>query len=801
MFRNYLKIALRSLARHKLYSFINIFSLALGVAGCLLILLFVRDEWRFDRFHPHAENIYRLAVEENYGADQHFLNTITPIVLAPELRASYPEIRAAARLGVMRNLVRRDDVTFSERVHLTDDDFFAMFDFPLLRGRLPQLPAEVLLTPALVEKYFGTSDPLGQTLSIRLGDEFRPFTVCGIIAPAPDHSSIRFDMLIPFANSHAVWSERAHLSPFNVAVETYLQLPAGHGAADLAAKTPEMIRRLLGERYREGIYLLHFQPLTDIHLNTAYPAGLEPISDPAYSYLLAIVALLVFLIACINFTSLTLGRAGERAREVGVRKVVGAGRGQLIRQFWGETVLLSCFALLLGVLLAGSFLPTFNTLTGKSLALRFDAIFLGSMLLLMLLTGLVAGSYPAIFLSGFRPVEVLKGRIHIGPGGLFRRSLTVVQFALSVFLIICTLSIAGQLHYLQNKNLGFDKSQVLILPTGLPPQEGLPLYERLRNSLAGHQAIAGIGASAFALGEGWMTIGYDADDGTYRNFRLNVITPEFLETVGVELAMGRNFSTEIPSDVREGIIINQALADEYGWQAPLGERLPGEFPPHQVIGVVKDFNFESLHSKVEPLVLVLDRQTIFAGASDVSLPTGPEPEIAVRIRAGEMTAALAFIKDTWEQVAPGLPFSFTFLDETLNRQYRQEERLGSIVTAAAVFAVLIACLGLFGLAMLAAIRRTKEVGVRKVLGASVADIALLIARDFIKLVLLAILMAAPLAYLAVSYWLEGFAYRKMPGPEVFLLAGLLALGVALLTVSFQAVKAGLTDPARSLRYE
>ena len=324
MFRNYLKIALRSLARHKLYSFINIFSLALGVAGCLLILLFVRDEWRFDRFHPHAENIYRLAVEENYGADQHFLNTITPIVLAPELRASYPEIRAAARLGVMRNLVRRDDVTFSERVHLTDDDFFAMFDFPLLRGRLPQLPAEVLLTPALVEKYFGTSDPLGQTLSIRLGDEFRPFTVCGIIAPAPDHSSIRFDMLIPFANSHAVWSERAHLSPFNVAVETYLQLPAGHGAADLAAKTPEMIRRLLGERYREGIYLLHFQPLTDIHLNTAYPAGLEPISDPAYSYLLAIVALLVFLIACINFTSLTLGRAGERAREVGVRKVVGA---------------------------------------------------------------------------------------------------------------------------------------------------------------------------------------------------------------------------------------------------------------------------------------------------------------------------------------------------------------------------------------------------------------------------------------------------------------------------------------------
>lgn len=801
MFQSYLKIAIRSLGRHKLYSFINIFSLALGVAGCLLILLFVRDEWRFDRFHPDAENIYRLAVEENYGADQHFLNTVTPMVLAPELRASYPEIRAAARIGILENLVRKDGVTFNERIHLADDDFFTMFHFPILRGERPQRSSEVLLTPALAEKFFGTGNPLGQTLSIRLGDDFQPFTVCGIIAPAPAHSSIRFDMIISFANSHAVWSERAHLSPFNVVVETYLQLTAGHSAAALAAKTQGMVRRLLGERYREGIYLLHFQSLTDIHLNTAYPAGFEPVSDPVYSYLLAIVALLVFLIACINFTSLTLGRAGERAREVGVRKVVGAGRGQLIRQFWGETVLLSFFALLLGLLLAGIFLPTFNTLAGKSLSLQFDAALLGGLLSLMLLTGLVAGSYPAIFLSGFRPVEVLKGRIHIGPGGLFRRGLTVLQFTLSVFLIICTLSIAGQLRYLQNKNLGFDKSRVLILPTGLPPQEGLPLYERFRNSLTGHRAIAGVGASAFALGEGWMTIGYDADDGSYRTFRMNIITPEFLETAGVELAAGRNFSAATPSDIREGIIINQALADEYGWPTPLGEHLPGNFPPHQIIGVVKDFNFESLHRKVEPLVLVLDRQTIFEGAADVSLLTGPEPEIAVRIRPGEITAALTLMKDAWEKVAPGSPFSFTFLDETLNRQYLQEERLGSIVTAAAVFAVLIACLGLFGLAMLAAIRRTKEIGVRKVLGATVTDITLLIARDFIKLVLLAILLAVPLAYLAIGNWLEGFAYRKMPGPEVFLIAGLLALGVALLTVSFQAVKAGLTDPARSLRYE
>lgn len=801
MFQNYLKIALRSLRRHKLYSFINIFSLALGVAGCLLILLFVRDEWRFDRFHPHAAQIYRLAVEENYGADQYFFNTITPIVLAPELQASFPEIHAAARLGIVENLVRSDEITFRERIHLVDDDFFAMFHFPILRGQRPQSPSEVLLTPALAEKYFGTGNPLGQTLSIRLGDDFRPFTVCGIITPAPAHSSIRFDMIISFANSRTVWSERLHHSPFNVVVETYLQLQPGHSAAALAAKTPEMVRRLLGEEYREGVYLLHFQPLADIHLDTAYPAGFEPVSDPVYSYLLAIVALLVFLIACINFTSLSLGRAGERAREVGVRKVVGAGRGQLLRQFWGETVLLSFFALLLGLLLAGGLLPMFNTLAGKSLALQFDAALLISLLLLMLLTGLVAGSYPAIFLSGFRPVEVLKGRVHIGPGGWFRKSLTVMQFTLSVFLIICTLSITGQLRFLQHKNLGFDQSQVLILPTGLPPEEGLPLYERFRNALAGHQAIAGIGASAFALGEGWMTVGYNADDGTYRTFRMNVITPEFLETAGVELAAGRHFSAAIPSDLREGIIINQALADAYGWQSPLGEHLPGNFPPHQVIGVVKDFNFESLHRKVAPLVLVLDRQTIFEGASDIAMQTGPEPEIAVRIRGGEVTAALRLIRATWEDVGPGVPFSFTFLDETLDRQYRQEERLGSIVSAAAVFAVLIACLGLFGLAMLAVIRRTKEVGVRKVLGASVADITVLIARDFIKLVLLAILLAVPLAYLAVGSWLEGFAYRKMPGAEVFLLAGLLALGVALLTVSFQAVKAGLTDPARSLRYE
>lgn len=810
MLRNYIKIAFRSLFKQKLYSFINVFGLALGIACCLLIMLFVRDEWQYDRFHEKSERIYRAAVEEIYGEDEKFFNTVTPIVLAQTLQENFPEISQSTRIGVMNSLVKRGEDAFTERIHIVDADFHEMFDFPIIQGNLGTDPSSVLLTPAIAEKYFGERNPVGQPLAIRVGNDFQDFIVSGIISAPPTYSSIQHEMIIPFAvNSKNIWSERALRSYFNVAVETYLLFPENYEIASITPKIEPMMRQQLGERYQANSYQIHFQPMSDIHLNNAYPAGIEATSDPAYAYILSIIALLVFLIACFNFMTLSLGRSTERAREVGIRKTVGAARLQLMGQFWGETILLSSLAMIIGYGIAQLLLPLFNDLSGKVLTLSIDPTILLAMFLLIILVGMIAGSYPAMVLSAFRPVEVLRGQISTSSSqkqswfsaASVQKGVVVFQFALSVLLIICTLGISSQLKFLQQKNLGFEKEQVVIIPTNLPRDEGHPLIERFRNEISGHSAISGIASSVFALGEGWMTIGYDADDGSYRGFQMNQVSPEFLEVMNMEMAAGRFFSRDISSDAQSAIVINEALAKAYGWDDPIGKQLPGKFETHEVIGVVKDFNFQSLHSRVNPLVLVLQPRIIMAGASDVGIMVSPNPKMALRIKPGDFSATLDLLKSTWAKVAPNLDFDFYFLDETLNRQYRQEVRLGSIVTSAAMFAILIACLGLFGLATLSAVRRTKEIGVRKVLGASVSGIARMIIADFLKLIVAAVVLAIPAAYYIIDQWLQSFAYRVDIGSSIFILAALISLLIAIFTVGFQAVKAALMDPVKSLRYE
>ena len=801
MLTHYIKIAIRSLLKNRIYSFINLFGLAVGIACCLLIILFVRDEWSYDDFHPDAERIYRVAVEENYGEGQRFFNAVTPFPVGPLLRDTYPEFETFVRVAMIRNLVQREEKAFTERIHLIDPAFFTMFNFPLLQGKATTDLNSVIVTEAMAEKYFSGENPIGKSISIQLANSPKTFVVAGIAQNPPSNTSIRFDFLISLENGNSIWSDRQRRSFTNVIPETYIRLSQGFDVAELSAKLPALFKKKWGERFQEGMYNLHFQPLLDIHLNTDYPAGIEPISDPAYSYILGAIALLVLLIACINFVTLTLGRSAERAREVGVRKVVGAGRPQLIRQFWGETVLLSFAALLLGVVVAEFALPGFNDLAGKTLALQFDGMLIFFMAGLMLFIGLLAGSYPAVFLSRFHPVAVLKGTLRIGSANLLRQGLTVFQFALSVFLIVCTLGMAKQLTYLQQKNLGFDREQVVVIPTGLPSAEGVSLFKRFRNELATHNVIADVTASAFAFGEGWASIGYGADDGAYRDFNLNMVQPGYLKAMGMELIAGRGFSDDISADATEAFIINEAFAAEFGLENPIGQQVPGSRFPHKIIGVVKDFNYRSLHSPVTPLALVIDPRPVFQNCNDVSFSVSPSPKIAVRIKPGNIPVAMDLIKQTWENTAPGLEFDYAFLDEALDRQYRQEEHLSAIVQHATVFAILIACLGLFGLAALVVSRRTKEIGVRKVLGASVPGITMLIAKDFIKLVLIAIIVSAPAAYFALREWLQEFAYRASIGPGVFLLAGLMALGIALLTVSFQAIKAGLMNPVESLRYE
>jgi putative ABC transport system permease protein len=810
MLRNYLKTALRNLLRSKLYSLINIIGLAVGISFSLLIILFVTDEWSFDRFHPDADRIYRVAARETEADGRQSINVSTSLMLGPMLKENLPEAEAFVRVDRIRNMVRRGERVFQEDIHLADSNFFEVFNFPLIKGNPATVlaqPFNLVLTESAARKYFGSTDEaFGSTLTVRVdGNNPYDFTVAGIAQDVPTNSSIRFEYLIPFSHSRKLYSEKSFTSLFQIYVETYVRLTPEHDLNQAKARMQSAVKNVLGDRYREDMYTVLFQPITDIRLNTDFPEGMEPISDPAYSYILGTLALFVLLIAGINFITLSLGRSMSRAKEVGIRKVVGAVRSQLIGQFWGEAVITSLLALMLGVVLAKAALPVFNSLAGKTLSYPVFSTYTLGAVVLAVLVGLLAGAYPALFLSRFNPVAVLKGKsgeAGMRPGARLQQGLVVLQFTLSIGLIICTLLMSQQLRFLQHKNLGFDREQLVVIPTGVPYAEAMPLVERFKNELGTHTAVADISAAVFTLGEEWIWAQYHSTDGVSREFRFNVIDPDFIPTLRMDLAAGRNFSPEISSDSSMAIIVNEALVAEYGWDDPIGQQLPGKnFRPHQVIGVVKDFNFQSLHTPVQPLILAMNDEVALSGVENVTVNASSRRKIIVRIKPGDVPGTLALLESTWTKIAPNLPYAYSFMDEALNRQYQAEQRLGNIMQYATGFAVFIACLGLFSLATLVVQKRQKDIGIRKVLGASVESIVLMFLREFLRLIALAFLIATPLAYLAMHHWLQDFAYRIPVRADTFLLAAMLVAGIAVFTVAFQVIKAALANPVKSLRSE
>jgi len=534
----------------------------------------------------------------------------------------------------------------------------------------------------------------------------------------------------------------------------------------------------------------HLQPLTNIHLDTEV-SGEPPPSNPLYSFILGGIALVVLFIACINFMTLALGRSAGRAREIGVRKVVGAKRRQLMLQFWGESLMLSLLALAVGLALAGLFLPVFNQMSDKTLQFEVmgNLVALMALLGLVLITALLAGGYPALVLSSLRPVETLKNRLKLGGSNVLTRSLVVVQFGLSMFLLVSMLIMLSQLRYIQTKDLGFDKEQVVVIP--IRELDGQRVLRLFQNELAARSEIAGITGINNAFGHGRSEWGF-MHLGEERHVHVYRAETNFLEVLGIELAAGRDFDPNRATDSTHAVIINAAMARDFGWTEPVGQVVTGLYPDDlsrdpTVIGVVSDFNFRSLHRPVEPMML--------------SLSMAPINHLLARIRPGDMSAALAALRATWGEVAPDVPFTYKFLDDDIDRQYRAEERWSRIVGYGSFFAILVGCLGLFGLAALTVAGRTKEIGIRKVLGATVSNVTGLISKDFVWLVVVAVVLATPAAYIVMSRWLEDFAYRIEIGPGIFLSTGALVLLVAVLTVSYQAIKAALADPVQSLRYE
>ncbi|TDH28782.1 FtsX-like permease family protein [Segetibacter sp. 3557_3] len=804
MLRNYFKVAVRYLAKHKGYTLINIAGLAVGIACCMLIMLFVKSELSYDRFHVKADRIYRAWLEEHYEGEV-FTNVVTPVPLGPVLQNNLPEVQITCRVFSYNALVKYNNNTFNDEVNMVDSTFYTMFDFSLLEGdRNNPFPTSnsVVITASAAKRLFGKTPPLNKNVELQLGSDKVLFTVTGVAKDNPLESSIRFSMLIPFSNAPRFWSEQTRTQSWsNVSLETYVLLKEGASPVVANGKIASIMNPLVSKTYKPGQYKVTLQPITDIHLNNALPEGNQPISNPKYSYILGTIGLLVLLIACINFVTLSVGRSAKRALEVGVRKVLGAERGQLIRQFWGEALLLTLCALLIGVLLAILFLNPFNTLADRQLALKFDGFTVLFCIALVVVIGLIAGIYPAVVLSGFKPIQVLKGRLKTGQHmGLFRKALVVGQFVASIIMIICTITIGKQLHYLRSKDLGYNKEQLVVIPTNKSSAAGNALATVFKSTIAQNPQVASASRSLFSFAEyGWMSLGYKDNGGVFRQFQFNVVDEDFIKTMKLQLVQGRAFEKGNTADSNH-IIINEAMAKAYGWENPIGQTLPGKYT-QRIIGVVRDFHIESLHTGIKPVMLALKGDSIFQASSDVRYQFSPRPRISVRLLPGDVQKQLEGLRTIWKSVAGDQEFEYQFLDDALNNAYRQEQRLGNIVQYASFISIFIACMGLFGLATLVVVRRTKEIGVRKVLGAETSNILGLLSKDFIVLIFIAAIIAFPLAWWALYTWLQDFNYRITIPVWVFGAAALITLVVAMATVSFQALKAAWANPVKSLRAE
>ena len=787
MLVNYLKIAIRNLKRNKVYSFLNVAGLAVGLACCILILLWVRDETSFDRFHAHAGDIYRVLQEVKFS-DHEATWAITQGPLGPGLEKDFPEIARSVRFKARWFQVRHGDVWVTETFWLADPSIFEVFTFPLATGDPATAladPRSIVLSGEMAAKYFPSGDVLGRTL--RVDDQF-DFRVTGVLRPIPRNSHRRFDFLVPFAFGREInlSVDRWNNSTFT----TFVQLRDGAPAKDAIAK----IAGYLDDKptIEKGTRLT-LQPLRDIHLRSNYEFD-APHGDIRYVRVFSLAALFILLTACINFMNLTTARSARRAREVGLRKVSGARRGNIIAQFYGESALLITLAMALALGLAKILLPAFNTLASKELELRLlgSSGLLPGLAALALVTAIIAGSYPALFLSAFRPVRALKSAPSSGPGGrAFRRTLVVLQFSLAILLVICTVFVSGQLQHMRNMKLGYDKENVVYM-TMRGDMRGN--FEAVKSELMRLPGVLGVTAS-----ETVPTYGYSFSNslwtwegqapGSEILMRAGCVGEGYFDVLGLEMLEGRTFDGLPVTETNPLFVINEEAARVMGLKEPVGQWLSdrsGKFKG-TIVGLVKDYHFTPLRQKIEPLILIYY-------PPDCNL-------LLARLRPGNLSRTIADIEAVWKRFAPAFPFRHNFLDEALDNLYRTEQRIGTIVTAFSLLAIVISCLGIFGLASFTAERRTKEIGVRKVLGASGSSIAWLFSREFARWVLAANIIAWPAAYYAVSRWLEGYPYRIGIGPGPFLFAGALAFVVVALTVGFHSVRSARTEPASALRYE
>ena len=785
MIKNYIKIALRNLTRHKGYSLINITGLAIGMACCILILLWVQDELSFDRFHKNADNICRVIQDINFS-DHSTTWAITQGPLGPSLKEDFPEIENFTRITGQRFRLTYQENSFDEILGMADGSIFEMFTFPLIEGD-PETalsdPNSIVLTEEMAKKYFGDEHPIGKVLK---ADDRYDFLVTGILEDFPLNSHFRYDFLIPFIFGRELkyTVDNWRNSQFSTYVEIQKGIPY-----------KEVVQKISGYLYEkptiEKDAKLNLQPLARIYLYSNYEFD-RPHGDITYVTIFSLIALFILLIACINFMNLTTARSANRAREVGLRKVAGAYRRDLVRQFFGESILLAFIAFIFAVGIVYLLLSAFNELAAKELSFGISGNIptLLALVGIAILTGIIAGSYPALFLSAFQPADVLKGTFFSGSrGSTFRKVLVVLQFSLTILLIVCTTIVYNQMNFMRNRKLGYNKEYLVyaVLRRDMRQQFDVVKEELLKNpNILAVTSSGTIPTSGYNFSNSlWRWEGQNPDEEIL--IRASFIDYNYFETFGMEIIEGRSYSKQYSTDPTEALIVNEEAVIVMGMESPIGKQLGIGDNQAKIIGVVKNYHFRSMKQKIEPLILILNPHNCWA--------------LFARLNSEDVSKTIGHMENVWGQFVPGYPFTYRFMDEAIDNLYRSEQQIGTLFRYFSILAIFISCLGLFGLASFMAEQRTKEIGIRKVLGATVSNILLLLSKEFAKWVLIANVIAWPFAYYAMNKWLQGYAYRINIAVWSFILAAVLALAIALFTVSYQAVRAATANPADALRYE
>jgi len=797
MFYNYIKIAIRNLKRNRVYSIINILGLSIGLACCMLIILYNKDEASYDRFHKNVDNIYRITVQQ-FDSSGKLSSTsgITGMVPGPTFKREIPEVKEFVRMVDDRWSVKIGTEIYEQYAFKVDDNFFSVFSFPMIAGDPAKALADihsVVLSEEVAKKFFGNANAMGKTLELPSGENgaFEVFTVSGIVPKSPQNSSIKISMLLPLKLSER--NNGGDKEWLNFYLNTFIVLQPGANIKTVEAKFKKVYETDSKQQIADAVktfnfkesYIYGLQPLLEMHLSTDYRSenGLADASNPLYARILSAIAAFILIIACINFVNLTIARSLKRAKEIGIRKVIGGERKQMIMQFLGESYLVTLAAFVFALMLVFLVLPVFNQLSNKALAFSYlmDVKLIIGYIILFIITGFLAGFYPALIISKFDPAETLYNRLRFSGKNYLAKSLVILQFTLATFLIIATLTIYSQFNFLTKQDLGYNDKNIVTVPTGSMKAGKLNL---IREELLKNPSIVKVAGRH----EGSMGTRANTNEKEMR-FAIETVETNYLPTYEIPLVRGRNFSATLPTDSTSSILVNESFINEAGYKDGLGESLTFfDSRKYNIVGVVKDYHFNSLTEKIRPQIFVMD-------------PMYSYRLLIIKIKPENASATLKYIESVVKKFHPFTPYQYKFKDEENVRQYDAENKWKQIISFAAIITIFISCIGLFGLATLSTEKRTKEIGIRKVLGASSRELVRLLSSDFLKLTLAAAIIAIPLALWTLNKWLEDYPYRITIGPGLITLATLFVIAIALVTVSFQAVKAAVGNPVNALRSE